>query len=97
MLKNNEKEALIPYLSPDACCALSECVKNVLENPNIVSNKRKKLSALLKIHKKDLRAIANNKTNDSLRHKKIKKVGGAIISTILGVAIPLLLSYLMKK
>lgn len=91
-LPHSDKDKVLPYLSDEACDIIYECIRNVLENKRISG--RETLRTTLKTKKKDLRYLINPKVSRIQKRKRTKKVGGAIISTILAAAIPLLLSAL---
>jgi hypothetical protein len=94
-LGHQDLDRVSPFFNDEGCSALYECVYNVLINPNIKG--RKKLKNKLDGKKLDLRYLANPKYSNVGKRKRTKKVGGAILSTILGTAVPLLLSYLLGK
>lgn len=91
-LNHHAKDAILPYLSDDGCEAVFECIKNILENPRVRG--RASLRKVLSGRKKDLRYLINPKVSITKKRQRTKKVGGAILSTILGAALPLLIGAL---
>ncbi len=94
-LPHQKLDSVLPFLNEKGCSAIYECIRNVLENPGVKN--RKSLVKKLEANKKTLRYLVSAKGTFPRKFKKTQKVGGAIISTILGVAIPLLLKFLSGK
>ncbi len=94
-LKHLDRTAILPFLSSDGCCTLYECIHNVMENS--ASRNRLALRQSLKKKKKDLRYIISPHVKESNKKRRLNKIGGGILTTILAAGIPLLLSVLGKK
>lgn len=94
-LTHDDKDAVLPYLNEAGSEAIYECVQNVIKN-SAVSN-RKDLRTKLIPHKKNLKYLINPKISHAKKKVRSKKVGGAIFTTILAAALPMLLSSLFGK
>ena len=94
----SRRSTLISHLDDQACEGLCEMLHNIVENKKVPEESRKKLLHVLKPYKKEVRYLTNAKiTNRSLKKRRLSQMGGFVLSTILGVAIPLLTSLLFKR
>jgi len=75
--------------------AICECSDNILRGKITISPRQK---LRLKKHVDTLKNLADTSINWKKKQKYLKsQKGGAILSTILGVALPALISYLASK
>jgi len=100
-----ERTALLGYLNDEACESIYHMIANILRNENLPANSRKKVVNALSPHKKQLRYLTGGKSKSKSAQRKknifkrniLIKMGGGVLSTLLNVGIPLLLTLLNKK
>lgn len=88
--------AVLPHLSKDLEQSVCECIHNVINNSDVMSDKSKKmLRSKLSPYKKKLNKIG--KKHSKQRGSALSQAGGFPIATILGTAIPIIAQLLAKK
>jgi len=100
-----ERTTLLGYLNDEACESIYHMIANILRNDAVSMRNKKAVIRSLGPHKKKLRSIAGGrkKTVDAQRkfnlykRRTLMKMGGGVLSTLLKVGIPLLLSLLKKR
>ena len=90
-LSSEDQTIIIDYLNDEGCCAIFECIANVLHNTKITG--RKKLKKDLIDKKSHLRYVINGKKSMKGRRKRLKQVGGSL-ALILGTVLPILANFL---
>jgi hypothetical protein len=94
-LPESKQLDLLPFLGFDGCNAIYDCVYNILNNKELPN--RQKLKQKLAAHKATLRYLSDSSKSSKKKKEKLTRTGGAILTPILAAAVPLLLSYLMRK
>ena len=96
-INSTHRAHLIAHIDDRTCDALCETVSNVLSNPNVSAQKRRRLKKLLLPYKTALRVCADKGKSVGVRKKKLEKIGGFPLGAILGTAIPLLTQLLFSR
>lgn len=91
-LRPVHRSIMLGHLKDESCESLYEVVANVLKNPRLSHKEKLKLKKALSPYKSELRHLANKKKSRVSKHKKLLKLGGSPLASILQAAIPLLLS-----
>lgn len=92
-IKPEEREQIIHHLSDNAVQSLSECVYNIVkeENSGLDERTKKRLKKKLGHQKNVARVLASSSKSIKAKRKALTQHGG-FLGTILGAAIPLLIS-----
>lgn len=89
--------SFLPNLSDSSMENVYEVISNVLRNKNVSMKKRRTLKRKVRRYKKHLRYVVRKKNSRTRKRKLMKSVGGAALTTILAIALPLLLTALKKR
>lgn len=90
------RSALLSTMDNSAFHTVCECIKNVVQNPNLISSEEKNIiRGKIGPGKKQIRQFLNSKMSLPARRRKGIQIGG-FLSTLLGVAIPILSQLLFK-
>lgn len=102
-----ERTTLLGYLNDEACESIYHMIANVLRNDGLSKRKQNRLATALEPHKKNLRKLTraggramnlnSRKELAKFKRKTLVKMGGGVLSTLLSIGLPLLLSLVTKK
>ena len=95
-LSPNQRAIILAHINDSSCEAIYETVSNVLRNKSVSEADARRLRKLLAPHKACLRSLVSNRVSGSQKRKKLYRIGGLPLASILAVGIPLLLSLIRK-
>lgn len=95
-LKPTHRSIMLGHMNDESCEAIYKAVRNVLQSNKIGTKEKKNLRSKLLPYKNEVRALSNDKKSRKSKRKTLLQLGGFPLSTILSVAIPLLLQAIKK-
>lgn len=97
-LKSEDQKNIIKYLDEPALNLLGECFHNILAtNLRLKKRDKKRLKEKLLGNEKLIRYISNKNRPLEKRRQRLTQSGGAILTTVLAVALPFLIEFIARK